>query len=132
MATVEDLRTLLAKATPGPLEIVADGLYDWGNAAFNPFRRIHVGTPKPEGSYESVITGHFVAEFKEGRGSHEVAEANAKLHVAAVNALPALLECAEMLQTIKETCLDDGCGDISDLTQHENEIRAALAKLGSK
>jgi hypothetical protein len=73
-----------AKATQEEWCIVHDGLYEWHRSPFNPWRRILIGTPKPEHSRPEVITGHFIAKIEEGANGHEIAIANGR-HIIAAN-----------------------------------------------
>jgi len=96
MKPLTDLKAHLAAATPGPWEHEQWGIVTAGIgrrapqvAAFTPITREDSGT--------------------EATGS-ETQAANAALCVAAVNALPALIEVAERASAIARTlpCLDDG------------------------
>lgn len=89
-----ELEALLAAATPGPWEIVHSHLAKHGRAAFNPWLRIMIGTPKPEGARPDQITGHFVAKVEDYAPTEEAEatpRANADLIVALRNAAPELI-----------------------------------------
>ena len=85
MSEIERLRALLAEATPGPWE--ADDTSDWTNDSYGD----EEGKPPTSGWFRNCGVG------KVDAGDYSTLTfADAALIAAAVNALPALLEVAEV------------------------------------
>ena len=93
-AAIDELRRLAEAATPGPWE------------AYHPhphYRQYAVDAVTPEGHL-----GYAVATTQDVQ-----AEANAELIVAAVNALPALLDAAELRWILDAETEGESCGSVS-------------------
>ena len=86
MTMIEELKALAEKATPGPWE------YETG--------------PALEGRHHSVIDQEEVMVCECYEGTEEQQEANAKLIVALVNNLPAILSALSAVPVMKEALED--------------------------
>jgi uncharacterized protein (UPF0335 family) len=89
MSTNDELRGLLAKATPGPWEVSGALCGDHGTETVSIY---HTDTSKGFRHIHEVVETGCVC------GDEAVTPANAALIVAAVNALPALLDRIEALE----------------------------------
>lgn len=104
--TIEELRALLAKATPGPWEADNennDGCYGLGDDCHEGFQSASIHAPDGRGGYiklfDALNSDVACIEEEWDEDQHyawdEVSRANAALIVAMRNALPDLLDAAE-------------------------------------
>lgn len=116
---IERLRELREKATPGPWE-VQDGC-SW--------RRIGAGGKDGNVLYPTNCRHDGHPDLSSGRGEDRAA--NLDLIVAAVNALPKLLDVAEIAREALTHCVEPGYLPSigKPLT---DKLRAALSALGGK
>jgi len=87
--TIARLRELRAKATAGRLLALPDN-------------------PKSDKVWRVSDGEDFVCQLFSGHGEFENAKANAAAIVAAINSLPALLECAEALEDLADMVSEAG------------------------
>lgn len=123
-----DLRALLDAATPGPWTRLTYGTASTAKAAGELARHVyatsrHVGVPMTDMTRIDGPEGRYVVGFT-GNGPHS--PENAALIVAAVNALPGLLDVVEAARKHADVTHADGfTGVIETLV----DLREALAHL---
>lgn len=129
--TTDRLRALLAEATPGPWKGNDTVIWQDGDPVLD--ERIAANDPK---AGPIIAAEHLIGKFAASTfGPRPVRGANARLIVAAVNALPALLDIADaavnwdrdhMPDPVKHPD-GDGCAD-----RVEAAVTAYLAALGKE
>lgn len=123
MSTNDELRALLAKATPGPWEVSAAICGQHHTETVSVY---HVDTSK------GCRHIHEVVEAGCKCGDDAISEANAALIVAAVNALPALLDRLDSLAGENErlgAALDDANAGWRDERRRASAAEAEVARL---
>lgn len=117
---------MTAKHTPGPWQVRDLGLFEWHRSPFNPWRRLLIHTPKPEGSGPTVLFAKSICELADPSTDTDMQSANARLIAAAPDLLAACRAALSLIES--EHCCAISGEPEPEYAEDVERLRAAIAK----